>query len=161
EQGVANPASDAASQELVNCGRPFPEHALAIVDESGSVLPDRKVGQVITRGPSVSSGYYKEPELTRETFRRGPDGETWLHTGDLGYMVDGEVFICGRLKDMVIIRGRNFFPNDIEWSVCELPGVRRGNVVAFGVEIGAEEQLVVAAEGHSSEAVTLADAIAN
>jgi fatty-acyl-CoA synthase len=146
--------------ELVNCGRPFPEHALVIVDEQGNALGDRQVGQILTKGPSVSAGYFQEPELTAEAWKPGPDGETWLYTGDLGYTVDGEVFICGRLKDMIIVRGRNFYPNDIEWVVGELPGVRRGNVVAFGVDVKGEEQLVVAAEGFASEADTLKDAIA-
>ncbi len=96
-----------------------------------------------------------EPELTAESFKKGPDGETWLYSGDLGYMVDGEVFICGRLKDMVIVRGRNFYPSDLEWVVSELPGVRRGNVVVFGIDVDGEEQLAVAAEGLSAEAENL------
>jgi fatty-acyl-CoA synthase len=161
ETGKAAPAQDEAeSRQLVNCGRAFPEHEMAIVDEHGNRLGDRDVGQIITRGPSISSGYYQEAELTAEAFKAGPDGQTWLYTGDLGYMVDGEVFICGRLKDMIIVRGRNFYPSDIEWLVSELPGVRRGNVVAFSAEIDGEEQLVVAAEGMSTEAETLRTSIA-
>lgn len=146
--------------ELVNCGHAFPEHEIAIVDvETGKRLGDREVGEIVTRGPSISAGYYNEPELTAAAFKE-MDGETWLHTGDLGYLVDGEVFICGRLKDMIIVRGKNFYPNDIEWVVSELPGVRRGNVVAFGVPVNGEEQLVVAAEGFGSEADTLKTTIA-
>lgn len=163
ERGEARPAAsdgDAAAHELVNCGRPFPGHAIAIVDDAGRRLGDRQVGQILTRGPSVSAGYYEEPELTAEAFREGPDGATWLYTGDLGYTVDGEVFICGRLKDMIIVRGRNFYPNDLEWVVSELPGVRRGNVVAFGVDVDGEEQLVVAAEASQSDAEALKQAIA-
>jgi fatty-acyl-CoA synthase len=161
EQGEAKPASEgAAAQDLVNCGHAFPEHEIAIVDEHGQRLGDRRVGQIITRGPSVAKGYYLEPELTAEAFKPGPDGQTWLYTGDLGYLVEGEVFICGRLKDMIIVRGRNFYPSDIEWTVSELPGVRRGNVVAFSAEVDGEEQLVVAAEGMSSEADALKAAIA-
>ncbi|MBX3189917.1 MAG: fatty acyl-AMP ligase [Labilithrix sp.] len=162
EQGKATEAAAGAegSQELVNCGRPFPGHEIAIVDEQGNVLGDRQVGQIITRGPSISSGYYMEPELTNESFKPGPGGHTWLYTGDLGYMVEGSVFICGRLKDMIIVRGRNFYPNDIEWVVSELPGVRRGNVVAFGIDVEGEEQLVVAAEAFASEAEALKSVIA-
>ena len=163
EAGDAKPADsieDDGSQELVNCGRPFPEHHVAIVDESGNRLGDRKVGHIITRGPSVSAGYFGEPELTAEAFKKGPDGETWLYTGDLGYTVDGEIFICGRLKDMIIVRGRNFYPNDLEWVVSELPSVRRGNVVAFGVDLDGEEQLVVAAEAFQSDAEALKQSIA-
>ena len=163
EGGVAKPATAgdvAASQSLVNCGHAFPEHEIAIVDDAGKRLADRQVGQIISRGPSISQGYYLEPELTRESFKAGPDGATWLYSGDLGYMIDGEVFICGRLKDMVIVRGRNFYPSDIEWVVSEMPGVRRGNVVAFSADIDGEEQLVIAAEGTQAEAEGLRTAIA-
>ncbi|MCA9589452.1 MAG: fatty acyl-AMP ligase [Myxococcales bacterium] len=156
EGGAAKqPEGDVTTQELVNCGGAFPEHEVAIVDEAGNRLPDRQVGQIITRGPSICQGYFQEPELTAESFRDG-----WLYTGDLGYTVDGEVFICGRLKDIVIVRGRNFYPNDIEWAVSELPGVRRGNVVAFGVDVSGEEQLVVCAEAFAAEAESLKDVIA-
>src|SRR5262249_44710707 len=108
ESGNATPTQGigAGSQELVNCGRAFPAHDIAIIDDAGNRLGDRQVGQIITRGPSVSGGYYQEPELTAESFKV-IDGAVWLHTGDLGYMVDGEVFICGRLKDLIIVRGRN------------------------------------------------------
>jgi fatty-acyl-CoA synthase len=167
EGGNAQPAASIeapGSQELVNCGRAFPEHELAIIDEAGARLGDRLVGQIITRGPSVSAGYYEEPELTAESFKPGPDGDIWLHTGDLGYTVDGEVFICGRLKDMIIVRGRNFYPNDLEWVVSELPSVRRGNVVAFSVDVDSPElsgeQLVIAAEAFQSDAEALKQAIA-
>lgn len=162
EGGDAKPTAsieDDGAQELVNCGRPFPEHHVAIVDEAGNRLGDRQVGHIITRGPSVSAGYYQEPELTAEAFKAGPDGETWLYTGDLGYTVDGEVFICGRLKDMIIVRGRNFYPNDLEWVVSELPSVRRGNVVAFGTVVDGEEQLVIAAEAFQSDAEALKQTI--
>lgn len=163
EQGNATPATDIerdGNQELVNCGRPFPEHEICIVDEQGQRLEDRRVGHILTRGPSVSQGYFGEPELTADAFKAGPDGHTWLYTGDLGYTVDGEVFICGRLKDMIIVRGRNFYPNDLEWVVSELPSVRRGNVVAFSVDAGGEEGVVIAAEGLSSEAAALKQTIA-
>lgn len=171
EQAVAAPvpaAGEVSAATLVNCGHAFPEHELAVVDEAGKRLGDRQVGQIVTRGPSVSKGYYLEPELTAESFKAlpGDDGGTWLFTGDLGYTVvsetDGqrEIFICGRLKDMIIVRGRNFYPSDLEWVVSEMPGVRRGNVVAFSAEIDGEEQLVITAEGISTEAEALKTAIA-
>ena len=161
EQGEAKPSdADVGTQALVNCGHAFPDHEIAVVSEDGQRLADRQVGQIITRGPSVSQGYYNEPELTADAFKAGPDGHTWLYTGDLGYLVNGEVFICGRLKDMIIVRGRNFYPSDLEWAVSELPGVRRGNVVAFSSDIDGEEQLVVAAEGMSQDAEALMPAIA-
>lgn len=159
EGGAAAPtASGEGAHEIVNCGAPFPEHEIAVVDDAGARLGDRRVGHILARGPSVSPGYHEEPELTRESFRDG-----WLYTGDLGYTVDGELFVCGRQKDIIIVRGRNFYPSDIEWLVGELPGVRRGNVVAFGIELsgsgGGEERLVVAAEGARSEAEALRVAI--
>jgi fatty-acyl-CoA synthase len=146
--------------EIVDCGRPFPGHHVAIVDdETGAKLGDRQVGHIITRGPSVTSGYFQEPELTAAAWKKAFDGEVWLHTGDLGYLADGDLYICGRIKDIIIIRGRNFYPTDIEWVVSELPGVRRGNVVAFGVDVAGEEQLVICAEAFQSEAAGLTEAI--
>jgi fatty-acyl-CoA synthase len=133
---------------------------VAIVDdETGAKLGDRQVGHIITRGPSVTSGYFQEPELTAAAWKKAFDGEVWLHTGDLGYLADGDLYICGRIKDIIIIRGRNFYPTDIEWVVSELPGVRRGNVVAFGVDVAGEEQLVICAEAFQSEAAGLTEAI--
>jgi fatty-acyl-CoA synthase len=149
----------AGATEIVDCGRAFPDHELAIVDDSGKRLGDRQVGHILTRGPSVTSGYFEEPELTAAAWKAGPDGETWLHTGDLGYLVGGSLYICGRSKDIIIIRGRNFYPTDIEWIVSELPGVRRGNVVAFGVEVEGEEQLVICAEAFQSDAVGLTEEV--
>jgi len=154
ENAVAKPSTADDAHELANCGRPFPDHEVAIVDEAGNRLVDRQVGEIITRGPSICQGYYKEPELTALAFKDG-----WLHTGDLGYTVDGEIYVCGRLKDLIIIRGRNFYPNDLEWIVSELPGVRRGNVVAFSVDGESGEELVICAEAFQSEAKGLIDSI--
>jgi fatty-acyl-CoA synthase len=164
----AKKTENPAAQEIVSCGRPFPAHEVAVVDEQGTRLAERRIGEIITRGPSVTSGYYNEPELTAASFKDG-----WLYTGDLGYVADGEVYICGRLKDIIIIRGRNFYPQDIEWVVSELPGVRRGNVVAFAVSVAElasmaapatepaplEEQLVVCAEAFQADAAGLREAI--
>ncbi len=153
-------ATAPGASEIVNCGRAFPEHHLAIVDdETGEKLGDRQVGHIITRGPSVTSGYFEEPELTAAAWKKAFDGEVWLHTGDLGYLADGDLYICGRIKDIIIIRGRNFYPQDIEWVVSELPGVRRGNVVAFGVDVDGEEQLVICAEAFQSDAQGLTESI--
>jgi fatty-acyl-CoA synthase len=152
---VSQTSGDDGTQEIVSCGFPFPGHEVAILDDDGKPLPERRIGQIVTRGASITSGYYNEPELTLQSFKDG-----WLQTGDLGYLAGGEVHICGRLKDIIIIRGRNFYPQDIEWVVSELPGVRRGNVVAFGVDVGGEEQLVVCAEAFQADAAGLTDAIA-
>jgi fatty-acyl-CoA synthase len=161
QAGEAKPiaAATVGSMELVDCGRAFPEHEVAIVDDDGKRLGDRRVGHILTRGPSVTSGYFEEPELTAAAWKAGPDGETWLHTGDLGYLVEGSLYICGRSKDIIIIRGRNFYPTDLEWVVSELPGIRRGNVVAFEVEVEGEEQLVICAEAFQSDAAGLTDQI--
>jgi fatty-acyl-CoA synthase len=152
----ARPARSEAedTSEIVSCGYAFPGHEIKIVDDDGAEVPERQVGQILTRGPSVASGYYQEPELTSESFRDG-----WLHTGDLGYLEEGRLYVCGRIKDIIIIRGRNFYPQDIEWVTSDLPGVRRGNAVAFGVEVSGEEQLVVCAEAFQAEAGGLSEAI--
>jgi fatty-acyl-CoA synthase len=134
--------------EVVSCGVPFPGHEVAIVDEQGNRLPERVVGEVITRGPSVTRGYFDNPEATREAFQ----GDGFLRTGDLGYLADGNLYICGRIKDLVIIRGANYHPQDIEWTAADVEGVRRGNVVAFSTSIEGEERLVIAVECTSSEA---------
>lgn len=151
-----------AGNELVDCGIPFPKHEIAIVDEIGQRLGERQVGQIVARGPSVTPGYFQEPELTAATYKPlpGDDGGPWLHTGDLGYLAAGRLFVCGRVKDIVIVRGRNYYPSDIEWAVSELPGVRRGNVVAFGVPVDGEEQLIVCCEGTASDATAIQEATA-
>lgn len=145
-RAVASSAEDA--QELVGCGVTFPEHELAIVDGDGARLPERAVGEIIVRGPSVSRGYYANPEATAQSFR--DDG--FLHTGDLGYLADGTLYVCGRQKDLIIVRGANYHPQDLEWAVSELEGVRRGNVVAFSTQLNGEERLVLVVECSSADA---------
>jgi fatty-acyl-CoA synthase len=141
--------------EVVSCGRPFPGHDLQVRGEGGEVLGERQVGEIVVRGPSVCGGYYRNAEATEEAFGGG-----WLRTGDLGYVADGNVYICGRVKDLIIIRGANHYPQDIEWVASDVPGVRRGNVVAFSVMRDGTEQLVVAAEGNSGDAAELRATIA-
>jgi fatty-acyl-CoA synthase len=144
--GVAEPLEEADDDEqtptrFVSCGRPFPGHEVLVVDEEGAPLPDRQIGEIIVRGPSVAKGYFYESEKTSETFT-----ERGLRTGDLGYMVDGELFVTGRIKDLIILNGRNYDPQSIEWDVAEVPGVRKGNVVAFSVPGERTEGLVLVAE---------------
>lgn len=129
---------------IVNCGKPFPGHQVRIVDEDGRVLPERAIGEIVASGPSVMQGYFGQPDSTARALRDG-----WLHTGDEGYLSHGELYVCGRQKDIVIVNGRNFYPEDLEWAVGELPGVRAGNVVAFGVGglgSGDRERVVVVVE---------------
>ena len=151
----------AVPREIVDCGTAFPGHEVAIVDESGRRLGERKVGEIVASGPSVTGGYFEEPELTAQALKplaptdvSSRDGEkvAWLHTGDLGFLVGDRLFVCGRVKEIIIIRGRNYYPSDIEWAVGELPAVRRGNAVAFGAEFDGEERLVVCCEGAASDA---------
>lgn len=127
--------------EHVSCGTPFPGHEVVVVDENFRELPERHVGQILVRGPSVAAGYFQDAERTKETF--GPHG---LVTGDLGYIANGELFVTGRQKDIIILNGRNYDPHAIEWAVQEVDGVRKGNVVAFSVPGAQTEELVVVAE---------------
>jgi fatty-acyl-CoA synthase len=127
--------------ELVSCGRTFPGHDLGIMNERGELLVEGKVGEIVFRGPSVTTGYFRNPEATVELLKGG-----WLHTGDLGFMLDGEVFISGRMKDVIILNGRNYYPQAIEWAVERAEGVRRGNVVAFSINGEVTEKLIVVAE---------------
>ncbi|HEY8429667.1 MAG TPA: fatty acyl-AMP ligase [Sandaracinaceae bacterium] len=153
--GIAEPSTAPGALEIVSCGVPFPGHELRIVDENGEELPERRVGEILTRGPSVTPGYFRNEEATREAIRDG-----WLHTGDLGYIADGNLYICGRLKDLIIINGANHYPQDLEWAVGELEGVRRGNVCAFSVVRDGTEQLVMVAEANRADAPRLRKEIA-
>jgi fatty-acyl-CoA synthase len=127
---------------LVSCGHALPGHAIRIVGEDGRQLADREVGEITLSGPSVMLGYYRNTELTAQTIRSG-----WLHTGDLGYISEGELFVCGRVKDIIIVNGRKYHPQDLEWAVNDITGVRRGRIVAFGTtESGAADRVVVVVE---------------
>jgi fatty-acyl-CoA synthase len=128
--------------EVVSCGRPFPGHLLRIVGADGRVVPERLVGEIVLAGPSVMLGYHRQDDLTAQTIRDG-----WLHTGDLGYLAGGELFVCGRVKDIIIVNGRKYHPQDLEWAVGGMAGVRRGRVVAFGVsEAGRGDRVVIVLE---------------
>ncbi len=149
--GAAVPAGAGPALEIVSCGRTFPAHELRIVDEKGAALPERKVGEIVVRGPSVARGYYQNPEANAEAF----PSDGFLHTGDLGYVADGDLYVCGRSKDLIIVRGANYHPQDLEWAVSELEGVRRGNVVAFSTQLAGEERLILAVECSSTEAAAV------
>jgi len=124
---------------VVGCGRAFPDHSVRIVDEHRRPLLERHVGQIEARGPSVMVGYFDNPEATGETL---PDG--WLRTGDVGYIADGELFVCGRTKDLIIRQGRKYHPPDLEATIADVEGVRASGVVVFGVNHLAETDKVVA-----------------
>jgi fatty-acyl-CoA synthase len=128
-------------------GTALPGLEMRVVDpDTFEDRPERHVGELVLRGTSVTPGYYKRPEATSSLFRDG-----WLCTGDLGYLVDGELVLCGRIKDVIIVGGRNVFPDDIERAVSGVAGVRAGNVIAFGMEgYKGKESVVVVAETKSS-----------
>ncbi|HOP18960.1 MAG TPA: fatty acyl-AMP ligase [Parvularculaceae bacterium] len=151
---IAQPASAVTVPEhqrgFVLCGRPLPEHAIEVRGEDGAPLGDRAVGRVFIKGPSVTPGYFSDPESSKRMF----SGE-WLDTGDMGYMLRGQIVITGRAKDLIIINGRNIWPQDIEWAVEKIEGIREGGVAAFSVDDGLGERIIVVAErrGLSAEAL--------
>ncbi|MBE7423995.1 MAG: AMP-binding protein [Zoogloeaceae bacterium] len=125
------------------CGRALPGHEIRIVGEAGDELPDRRVGRLQFRGPSATRGYFRNPEATARLFRDG-----WLDSGDYAYLVEGEVYLAGRVKDLIIRGGRNLYPYELEEAVGEIPGIRKGCVAVFASTdpANATERLVVMAE---------------
>ncbi len=141
---------DSHSVGIASCGEPMPGLSVRVATEEGLPLSDRKVGEVQVSGPSVTPGYIGDENATRNS--KTSDG--WLKTGDLGYFVNGELYVCGRSKDLIIIRGKNFHAHDLESIASEVPGIRTGNVVAFSSAKQDGETLVVIAEtrkGSNSE----------
>ncbi|WP_174298548.1 fatty acyl-AMP ligase [Sphingomonas bacterium] len=132
---------------VVNCGRPVRDMALAIREEDGTDLPERAIGKVWCRGPSVMTGYFRDPDATAACMVDG-----WLDTGDMGYLSDGYLYIVGRAKDMIIVNGRNHWPQDIEWAVEQLPGFKAGDIAAFAITTpGGEETPAVLVQCRSSD----------
>jgi len=138
----------ADTRRLAVLGRPLRGFEISIRDpETGDPLGEREVGELTIRGPSVTPGYYANPEATEAAFRDG-----WFRTGDLAYLLDGRLVVCGRLKDMIIVGGRNLFPEDIERAAGTVDGVRAGNVIAFGSDRRrGRESIIVVAETRSDE----------
>jgi fatty-acyl-CoA synthase len=126
---------------IVNCGKPLPGYDIEVRGEHGQVLAERHIGKIYVRGPSVMVGYFRDEESTRACL--SPDG--WLDTGDMAYLSDGYIFIVGRAKDMIIINGKNHWPQDIEWAVEQMPGLRNGDIAAFSItgETGEEVPAVL------------------
>jgi len=138
---VSGPGASALS--FVACGRPLPDHQVRIVDASDRELAERQEGHIQFSGPSITSGYYRNPEATRELLH----GE-WIDTGDYGYVAEGEVYITGRVKDTIIRAGRNIYPYELEEAVGALQGIRKGCVAVFGAKDAhsGTERVVVLAE---------------
>jgi fatty-acyl-CoA synthase len=121
------------------CGRPLPGYQIEVRNDAGAALPERTVGRVCLLGPSLMSGYFRDLAATRTV----TTADGWLDTGDMGYIVDGELVITGRSKDLIILNGRNIWPQDLEWAVEKLDGVRPGEVAAFAVQIDDDPERVI------------------
>ncbi|MGB8505012.1 AMP-binding protein, partial [Mycobacterium sp.] len=153
--GRADPANAGQRDALrfVACGQPLPGHEIRIIDATGNELGDRREGRIEFRGPSATAGYFRNPEATRSLFH-----DDWLDTGDLGYMADADLYVTGRIKDLIIRAGRNLHPEELEEVVGNLAGVRKGCVAVFGCPdpAGGPERLVVMAETRATGDETLA-----
>jgi len=136
---TADPAEP--SLRFVSCGAPLPGNELRIVDDYDHDRPDGRQGHVQFRGPSATAGYFRNPSPTRQLLH----GD-WRDTGDLGFLSDGELYLSGRVKDVIIRAGQHLHPQGIEQAVGDVPGVRRGRVAAFGTRSGGTERLIVVAE---------------
>ncbi len=150
--GRAVPTDNPQGLRFVSCGLPLSGHEVRIVDESGREVEERQEGRLEFCGPSVTSGYYRNPEATRKLIR----GE-WIDSGDRAYVAAGEIYITGRVKDIVIRAGRNLYPQELEEAVGEIPGVRKGCVAVFGTSDPATgtERLVILAETRERDAAAL------
>ncbi|MBP2645994.1 MAG: Long-chain-fatty-acid--CoA ligase [Firmicutes bacterium] len=151
EKNVVSASTSGKESILVSCGHTWLDHKLIIVNPDELVqCPDDKVGEIWVSGPSVAQGYWNKPEITENTFRAhlSDSGEgPFLRTGDLGFMHDGELFVTGRLKDLIIIRGANHYPQDIELTVEEChKAIRPGCSAAFSLNVDGEECLGIVAE---------------
>ncbi len=132
---------------IVNCGKPVRDMAVEIREEDGTPLPERAIGKIWCSGPSIMAGYFRDPEATAACMVGG-----WLDTGDMGYMSDGYVYVVGRAKDMIIVNGKNHWPQDIEWAVEQLPGFKAGDIAAFAITTpGGEETPAVLVQCRSSD----------
>jgi fatty-acyl-CoA synthase len=143
---------------IVNCGKAVPGLTIEVRDENGRILHDRKIGRVFVKGLGIMAGYFRDPEATAACMKDG-----WLDTGDMAYMKDGSLYIVGRAKDMIIINGKNHWPQDIEWAIEQLPGFKAGDIAAFSVTTPSGEEapavLVQCRTSCNDERIKLRDAI--
>jgi 1-acyl-sn-glycerol-3-phosphate acyltransferase len=167
-QGRAVPArtDDATAIAFVSSGRPIPKHEVRIVDASGKEVSDRSEGFLWFRGASATTGYYQNAEATGKLLPMGPaaaDGEyAWVNSGDRAYRADGEIYVTGRVKDIIIKGGRNLYPHEVEELAARVEGIRKGCIVAFGQkdEASGTEKLIVVAESREREAARRAAIVA-
>ncbi len=134
-----------AEMVMVSTGKPIRNVSVQVVDEKGNCLNDRQIGEVLIKSNCLFNGYYNRPDITQKAFMEG-----WFKTGDYGYIADGEVYITGRKKDLIIVGGKNIYPQDLESIAMEIQGVHPGRVVAFGVfnETTGTEDVVIVAEAN-------------
>ncbi len=148
------------ARDFVRCGPPLPGHELQVRTDDGDIQPERQAGRIFARGPSLMGGYFDRPEDTAHVL--SADG--WLDTGDLGFFVEGEIVITGRGKDLIILNGRNIWPQDLEWTaVAEVEGLRSGDVAAFSTPGPGEEVVAVLVQtrgGDATSRAALADNVA-
>lgn len=153
-KNIVTPASDGDTIEIVSCGLPLKDQEIIIVQpDTLVVLPEMQVGEVWIRGDNVARGYWNRPDATRETFQgytTEPQGGPYLKSGDLGFFRDNELYITGRIKELIIIRGQNHYPTDIEETISQLEwnheALRPGNCAAFSVQVDAQDELVIMQE---------------
>jgi fatty-acyl-CoA synthase len=130
-----DPSRPQRYRAIVNCGKPCRDMKLEIRGEDGAPVAERIIGQVWTAGESVMHSYFRDPEATEACLKDG-----WLNTGDMGYMSNGYLYVVGRAKDMIIINGKNHWPQDIEWAVEQLPGFKQGDIAAFSMTMPSGEE---------------------
>ena len=139
--GLAEPlgASSHQARSFVECGQALPGYEMEVRGADGNRLADREIGEIFLRGPSVMAGYLNEPEVTWNTL----SGDGWLNTGDLGYMIGSRLVVTGRAKDLIIVNGRNVWPQDLEYIAESQEGIRSGDALAFSIPSDAEEFAVI------------------
>lgn len=154
--GVARPlpaGSPRRGLEIVSCGTPLAGHEVAIMKD-GELVEPGQVGEIVLRGASATRGYFADAAATSMLYTGG-----WMHTGDLGFIHDGSLYVSGRLKDVIIVNGKNYHPQDIEWELEALPELRKNGVIAFGVTQDGTERVVIVAETRSEATAALREAI--
>jgi fatty-acyl-CoA synthase len=159
ERLVKPPVDGQPTVEMMSSGKPVSNTRVRVLDEKGRDLPERIIGELALQSDCMLTGYYNRPDVTKKAFIDG-----WYLTGDYGYISEGEVYVTGRKKDIIIVGGKNVYPQDLEMLVYELDGVHPGRAVAFGIydEQAGTEEVVVVAEADNltpEEQQTLADRI--
>jgi acyl-CoA synthetase (AMP-forming)/AMP-acid ligase II len=159
ERVAKSPLDGRPSMKMMSSGQPLANTQVKVIDNNGQELPERVIGELALKSDCMLTGYYNRPDVTQRAFRDG-----WYLTGDYGYISNGEVFVSGRKKDMIIVGGNNIYPQDLESLTYEIPGIHAGRSVAFGMfdEIQGTEEVVIIAEVDSEDAEVqqkIADAI--